>query len=373
METYRVSSKVRDHEREYLIQTMNDAHVSAVSTIVYVNGVQKEISNCPHPAEVSPQEILSLVKVTHGEKKKEIETLLQAYHRAITSTSPDMAYHLGLAFFFKGFIDEAHQLFSAAVSSKADYHEALNYLGLSETALGRNDLAIEALSRAVELRPAYADYRNNLGEVFLDNNVPTRAILEFEQAIGINMYYADAYLNLGLAYLQQELTSPTKSGPSAALGRISDSLRKAALIHPGYGTPQYEEGLSAVAAGDLLRAFAVFKRIRETRKENHRQEFSSFYMRFVAFPDLVSEKVVTERIEFLKGEIAKNPNYVDLHAELGHCFLEQARLSWQQAIEEFRHSSEINPSLVKLRSTLETAEKVYVAISQALTRISEKG
>lgn len=373
METYRVSSKVRDHEREYLIQTMNDAHVNAVSTTVFVNGVQKEISNCPHPAEVSPQEVLSLVKLTHGEKKKEIETLLQAYHRAITSDSPDTAYHLGLAFFYKGFLDEAHQLFSAAVTAKPDCHEALNYLGLSETMLGRNDLAIEALSRAVELRPAFADYRNNLGEVFLSNNVPTRAILEFEQAININMYYADAYLNLGLAYLQQELTSPTKGGQPAALGRITDCLRKAALIHSGYATPQYEEGLLAVTKGDLLRAFAVFKRIRETRKENHRQEFSSFYMRFVAFPDLVSERVIAERIEFLKGEIAKNPNYVDLHVELGHCFLEQARLSWQQAMEEFRRSSEINPSLAKLRSTLETAEKVNEAISHALTLISEKG
>jgi tetratricopeptide (TPR) repeat protein len=373
METYRVSSRVRDHEREYLIQTMNDAHVSAVSTTVFVNGVQKEVSNCPHPTEVSPEEILSLVKVTHGEKKKEIETLLQAYHRVLSSSSPDMAYHLGLAFFYKGFIDEAHQLFSSAVASKPDYHEALNYLGQTESALGRRDLAIEALARSVELRPAYADYRNNLGEVFLANNAPKRAVLEFEQAISINMYYADAYLNLGLAYIQQELTAPNKANLPAMLARILDCLRKAALIHSAYNTPQYEEGLEAVVQEDLLRAFAIFKRIRETRKENHRQEFSSFYMRFVTFPDLVSEKVVTDRIEFLKGEIAKNPNYVDLHAELGHCFLEQARLSWQQAVEEFRRSSEINPSLAKLRSALDTAEKVYAAISQALTRISEKG
>lgn len=373
METYRVSSKVRDHNREYLIQTSSDAHLGAVATSVFVNGEPKETVNCPHPSEVSPQEILSLVKAVHGEKKKEIETLLEAYRKALDSGSPEMLYHLGTAFHYKGFLDEALELFSTAVRLKPDYHEALNYLGLSELSAGRVDHAIAALVRSVELRPGFADYRNNLGEAYLAGNAAKRAIVEFEQAIGINMYYADAYLNLGLAHIAQELGFPDQARLQATMARISDSFRKASLIYAGYATPQYEEGMTALAQLDLVRAQAIFRRIREAKKENHRREFSSFYMKFVAFPDMVSDKVVSDRIEFLKGEISKNPYYVDLHADLGHCYLEQARQSWQRAVEQFRKSTEINPSLGKVRVALDVAEETYQTMSQALSRISEKG
>jgi tetratricopeptide (TPR) repeat protein len=373
MESYRVSSKVRDRNREYLIQTSSDANLGAVATSVSVNGEAKETVHCPHPDDVSPEEILSLVKMAHGEKKREIEILLEAYHRALDSGSPEMLHHLGTAFHYKGFLDEALELFSTAVRIKPDYHEALNNLGLARMAVGQIDRAVEELSRAVEQRPGFADYRNNLGEAYLANNEAKRAIGEFEQAISINMYYADAYLNLGMAQLALALSNAGRPIEPTTLARIADYFRKASLIYAGYATPQYEEGLTALSQLDLARAQAIFRRIREAKKENHRREFSSFYMKFVTFPDMVTEQVVADRIAFLKGEISKNPSYVDLHAELGHCFLEQARISWQKAVDQFRKGSEINPSLGKIRVALDVTEETYQGIALALRRISEKG
>lgn len=373
METYRVSSKVRDRNREYLIQTSSDANLGAVATSVYVNGEAKETVHCPHPSDVSPQEILSLVKTAHGEKKREIEVLLEAYNRALGSGSPEMLYHLGTAFHYKGFLDEALELFDAAVRVKPDYHEALNNFGVAEMAAGNYDRAVENLTRAVEQRPGFADYRNNLGEAYLAKEEAKRAILEFEQAISINMYYADAYLNLGMAHLAMALTNAGHPIEPTILSRIVDCFRKASLIYTGYATPQYEEGLTALTQLDLARAQAIFRRIREAKRENHRREFSSFYMKFVSFPDMVTEQVVADRVAFLKGEISKNPTYVDLHAELGHCYLEQARISWQKAIDQFRRGSEINPSLGKIRVALDVTEETYQGIALALRRISEKG
>ncbi len=373
METYRVSSKVTDRNREYLIQTSNDSALGAVATSVYVNGEPKETVNCPHPSDVSPQDILSLVKLAHGEKKKEIETLLGAYHRALDSGAPEMLFHLGTAFYYKGFIEEALELFLSAVRVKPDYHEALNYLGMTQLSAGRLPQAVESFGRAVEQRPAYADYRNNLGEALLHNEDPRRAIAEFEQAIGINMYYADAYLNLGMAHVAIALNYAKGQIDQQAMAKIADCFRKASLIYAGYATPQYEEGLTALAQQDLLRAHAIFRRIRESKKENHRREFSSYYMKFITFPDLVNEQVIADRISFLKSEIEKNPNYVDLHAELGHSYLEQSRLAWQRGVEQFRRSSEINPSLSKVRVALDVTQETYQAMAHALRRISEKG
>ncbi len=372
METYRVSSKVTDRNREYLIQTSNDATLGAVATSVYVNGEPKETVNCPHPNDVSPQEILSLVKLAHGEKKKEIETLLGAYHRALDSGSPEMLFHLGTAFYYKGFIEEALELFLSAVRTKPDYHEALNYLGLTQITAGHSAQAVESISRAVEQRPGFADYRNNLGEAYLNNEDPRRAVGEFEQAIGINMYYADAYLNLGMAHLAMALQYGGRQSDPAAMTRITDCFRKASLIYDGYATPQYEEGVTALAQQDLLRAHAIFRRIRESKKENHRREFSSYYMKFISYPELVNEQVIVDRISFLKSEIEKNPTYVDLHAELGHAYLEQARLSWQRAIDQFRRSAEINPALAKVRVALDVTQETYLNMAHALRRISEK-
>ena len=42
-----------------------------------------------------------------------------------------------------------------------------------------------------------------------------------------------------------------------------------------------------------------------------------------------------------------------LQAELAQCFLEQAKLSWQKAIEQYKKSLEVNPSLV-LNTFLDT-------------------
>ncbi|MBU0984346.1 MAG: hypothetical protein KKA42_10785, partial [candidate division Zixibacteria bacterium] len=97
METYRISSRVKDNDREYLIQTTNDAGRAAVSTTVFIDGVQSECESCAHPGEINPQEILSLVKMAHGEKKKEIEKLLKAYHEAMDRGHPDQMYQLGTA------------------------------------------------------------------------------------------------------------------------------------------------------------------------------------------------------------------------------------------------------------------------------------
>jgi hypothetical protein len=115
METYRLSSKLREKDREYLIQTANDNDLGSVATTIYVDGVLTETVNCPHPNEIKPQDVLSFVKVTHGEKKKEVETLLQTYARVLNSGDVESMSQLGTAFFFKGFYHEARELLKAEI------------------------------------------------------------------------------------------------------------------------------------------------------------------------------------------------------------------------------------------------------------------
>jgi tetratricopeptide (TPR) repeat protein len=373
METYRLSSKLNEEKNEYLIQTANDANQGAVSTSVYVNGVLAETVNCPHPVQVKPEEVLSLVKVTHGDKKREVETLLQAYRQVIKSGNPEMMYQLGTAFYYKGFYGESRKLFRGAVDISPEYHQARNYLGMTELALGSIQEAKEAAAKAAEQRPGYADYHNNLGIAHLADNACREAIAEFERAISINLYYAEAYFNLGLALILEAILHPGREEWSVVSAKIRDYFHKAALIHTNYRIPQFETGLTAVTNKDLKRALDIFKGIRDAMRETNRRQFAAFYMKLALFPDLASEKAVADRIHFLESELHRNPTYVDLQAELSLCYLEQAKLIWQKGVDQYRKTHELRPSLQRVRFALEEAEKINEDLGIVVKKITEQG
>ncbi len=373
METYRISSKLREKNKEYLIQTANDAPSGSVATSIYIDGVLAENSSCPHPDAISPQEVLSLVKLTHQEKKQEIETLLQSYRKVLEGGEPEAMYHLGTAFFFKGFHQEARDLFKETIRTSKEHHQAFNQLALTELALGNIEKAIEAASTAAALRPRYADYRNNLGETYLANNATKRAIIEFEEAININLYYGEAYFNLGLANLLHAISLPGLQQRHDQVTRITDCFNKASLITPEFKGRAFDEAMGAIKEGDLNSALNTFRALREAKKEKHRREFAAFYMKSMLFPEWASERIVADRITFLTAEIQRNPGYVDLQAELAQCYLEQARLNWQKGVEQFRKTFEINPSLTKIQGALQKAESAYAHLSSALDSIVEKG
>ncbi len=372
METYRLKSKLVENNKEFVIQTSNDANLGAILSTVYVDGQVTEKVKCPHPQEINPEELLSLVKVTHQEQKREIETLLDAYRKTLAGGNAEMMYHLGTAFFYKRFYSEARQLFQAAVTLNRDHHQAFNHLGMTQLTLNMVAEAIESCGAAVEKRPAYADYRNNLGEALLADSSCRRAVRELEEAVRINLYYADAYFNLGLTYILDALNVEGSVSRTDLPAKAADYFKKASLIYPEYEVALLEEAMSALHRSDLKRAFSVFLKVREAKKEKHRREFAAFYMKFVMYPDWVSEEVISDRIRFLQAEIEKNPTYVDLHTELARCFLEYAKLSWQKGLQQYQKTLEINPSLTRAQHCLDKVKQEFVNIGSVLSDVAEK-
>ncbi|MDX9858201.1 MAG: tetratricopeptide repeat protein [candidate division Zixibacteria bacterium] len=373
METYRLSSKLREKDSEYLIQTSNDSTVGAVSTSIFINGILAERTTQAHPEQVDPQDVLALVKSSHGEKKKEIESLLSAYRQAISQAEPDTMYHLGTAFYFKGFYAEARELFYQTAASGTEYHQAYNFLAVTELALNNAQEAVQNGARAVAMRPRFADYRNNYGEALLAVDDYKGAIEQFEQATEINMYYGDAYFNLAIAHIVEAVRQPDRERWGARLGRIGDCLKKAGLIYEIYRNPRTEQAVALLQRGELREALTALKAVREAKREAGRREYAAFHTRFLLVPGWMSEKVVADRIAFLKAELQKNPTYVDLYAELSQCYLEQSKMAWQKAIDNYRKTTEINPSLRRAQIALDETEAVYEKMCTALGRITEKG
>lgn len=372
METYRLKSKLVENNKEFVIQTSNHADPGLVSTVVYIDGDPTEAVQSLHPSEVSSEEVLALVKVKHEEMKKEVETLLEAY-RVVRSEGDSLKLHqLGMAFFYKQFYREARELFEHAIRIDPQMHQAHNQLGLTHSALGQSPEAVEAASIAVKARPAFADYRNNLGAAFLAVCSYKRAVVELEEAIRINLYYADAYFNLGLALIRNALGGDDTSLFENVLTKSSDYLKRAALIQPDFETESFRRGLEEIAKSDLKSADALLTSVQQTRKARHRRDFTTFYMRYVMYPEWVSEEAVVERIAYLRGELDKNPSYVDLYSELGRCYFEQSRLSWRKGLEQYRRVVEMNPSLTRISSDLDDTTSLHKQMCNLLGRIMQR-
>ncbi|MDH3891979.1 MAG: tetratricopeptide repeat protein [candidate division Zixibacteria bacterium] len=372
METYRLKSKLVENNKEFIIQTSNDSDPGLVSTVVYVDGDPTGTVQSLHPSDVSSEEVLALVKTKHEEMKKEVETLLEAY-RVVRSDGDSLKlHHLGMAFYYKQFYNEARELFEHAVRLDPQMHQTYNQLGLTYQALGQLPEATQAASTAVEAQPGFADYRNNLGAAFLAVCSYKRAVIELEEAIRINLYYSEAYFNLGLALIRNALGGDDTSLFENVLTKSTDYFKRAALIQPDHETDAFRRGLEAIAESDLQSANALLTSVQQTRKERHRQDFTTFYMRYVMYPEWVSEEAVVDRIAFLQGELDKNPSYVDLYSELGRCYFEQSRLAWQKGLEQYRRVVEMNPSLSKVASDLDETTSQYQEICSLLSRIMRR-
>lgn len=364
-----LSSKLLENQREFTIQTTADSTNGVIRSTVYVDGIPVETFNVPHTIDSSEDEVLSLVEQTHKERKKELEDLLAFYQKAMNRVRPDEMYHLGTAFFQRRLYHEARDLFVAVLRIDHDYHQAQLYLGRTELELGDTDKAISCCKAAVAEKPDYADYHNGLGECYLLANNCTEAINEFTKAIEINLYYGEAYFNLGLALVLNGIISQDKSLFANILSKATDHFKKAAIIDSSYQGPAFDSGLSALAASDLQEAWDIFSKLRLNRKEGRRRETAAYFMKSVAFVDQASLVTITDRINFLKGELSKNPTFVDRQAELARNYLELARLAWQNGIEQYQRTHEMNRSLKSLPRNLKTAGKLYESLVAALGRI----
>jgi len=149
-------------------------------------------------------------------------------------------------------------------------------------------------------------------------------------------------------------------------------LNKAVLINPDYKTSTFDEAVAALTNGELKRAFALFKGVRDEKKEKQRQGKAAHFHRFLMYTEWLSQSNIDDRIKQLQNDIDRNPGYVDLYYELGACYLHQAKFAWQKSIEQFKKALEINPSLAKAKRSLELSEENYLKLTDAIFDITEK-
>lgn len=372
MESYRLNSRIVEGEKEFMIQTLNDSERGVIKTSIFVDGEFLDADVLPHSDKISEDQILSMVKSAHGEKKSELEYLFKCFKSVVENGSPETMNQLGIALFYKKLYWEAEKLFRTAAKMKQNFDEAWFYLCRTELAMGNYDEAVEAGNKAVELKPKYADYHNYLGEAYQETGSCRRAVLEFEESIKQNVYYADAYFNLAITYILNEVNREDYNLSGDFDTRTIEMLNKAVLIYPYYKSRNFDNAINSIKDGNPKKAYALLLEIRRDNEERQRRENSTYFQRFLMKTDLMNQNSISDRIGFLKKEIDKNPGYVDLYYELAVCYLHQSKFDWERSINYFKKALEINPKLKKALKAHELAEDEFLKLSDAVFDISEK-
>ena len=155
----------------------------------------------------------------------------------------------GVAFFDRGYTDQALAAFQQAIAAKPDDADAYYNLG---TLYLRKKMYPEAranLERAVKMKPEYPNAWNNLGMIAAEEGKPDEAIADFERAIEQGSADPRSRANLGYLYLR--------------LGRPKDAeaeLLKAVELSPNDPDAVYSLGMLYAGQNNWKQAATYLER-----------------------------------------------------------------------------------------------------------------
>jgi tetratricopeptide (TPR) repeat protein/peroxiredoxin len=142
------------------------------------------------------------------------------------------AFTYGVAFFQRGFLEQAEASFRQVIISKPDDPEA--HYNLGTLFLRRNVLpeARRYLEQAVKLRAQYPEAWNNLGMIAAQAGDADGAIRNFQRCLTQRPNYAVALLNLGNVYRRQ-----------GSMQEAEETLQKALAVEPENPEINYGMGM----------------------------------------------------------------------------------------------------------------------------------
>jgi Flp pilus assembly protein TadD/peroxiredoxin len=147
----------------------------------------------------------------------------------------------GVAFFQRGYLDQAAASFQQVIAQKPDDPEAFYNLGTLYLRKDDFTAARDALEKAVKLRPDYPEAWNNLGMLAAQQAQPDEAVRNFEQSLAFRPDYIIALLNLGNLYRRQGSLDKAQELLNRALSSAPDDAEvnySIAMLYAGQGQEQ---------------------------------------------------------------------------------------------------------------------------------------
>ena len=230
--------------------------------------------------------------------------------------------------------------------------------------------AVTELQAAVGRDSGNPVLRFNLGRALLARNLLEQARVQFQEALKIRREYVPARLALAqLFILNREYGSAVQTAkevldydPGNLAARLVRTSGLAAMGNPALARTELEETIARyptsaeaqLQMGSLDLGQKRFKEAEERFSQTYKDHPADLRALMGIVESYVLQKQNDKAIQLLKGELAKNPNRLELKSALGNVALMAEK--WDLAAEQFQAILAVRP---------DTGE-IYVPLGEAL-------
>ncbi len=153
---------------------------------------------------VHPDQVLNDIRSVPRTREDRIRLALPFPGKLYQGDFQRNAFTYGVAFFQRGYLDQAAESFQQAIAAKPTDAEAYYNLGTLYLRRNNSQQARKNLEQAVALRPNHPEAWNNLGMLSAQEGDPEQAIRDFQQSLTLKPDYVIAMVNLANLYRRQQ-------------------------------------------------------------------------------------------------------------------------------------------------------------------------
>jgi tetratricopeptide (TPR) repeat protein len=320
--------------------------------------------------------IKNTVESLHQEMMAEIELIFLIAEKVKKLKHAPSNCKMGIMFLQNNLIDDAIEQFTLAIQNDSEYLNAYNLLGLTYIQIGQYKKAYQVYNRALEKEKKYADIHNNFGVALLHENQFKNAMREFQEALKINSKYAEAHYNLGTLYFKSTIFDKSDEflpPPSIRIQRGYEQMQKLKEMDIklfNFHFPKFIKLFETKDFEDLTKQLEE-NRIKIFSKDALNLIGNSFYLKFMYGGKGLDNEIIQKYEKRLELSTKSHFEYADIWNNLGIVHLIQCRNLFLQALDEFKHSLEINPGFDKARRNKKLVEndgKEFLILLRAILK-----
>ncbi len=282
----------------YLFDRHRDLPIPASLLIDEQGKIVKIYQGVCHPDQVV-EDIRSLPRTREDRIRKALPFPGNLYQGEFQRN----AFTYGVAFFQRGYLDQAAESFQQAITAKPTDSEAYYNLGTLYLRRSNYPQARQNLERAVALRPNHAEAWNNLGMLSAQEGRPEQAISDFKQSLFLKPDYAIALVNLGNLYRRQH-----------AFNEAEKLLGRALQLEPNDPEVNYSAGMLSAQQDQVPRAEQYLQKAISLRPD-YSDALNNLGVLFVR------EQRYSEAEDRFKSCIAASPKYDQAYLNLARLYV----------------------------------------------------
>jgi tetratricopeptide (TPR) repeat protein len=353
--SFSFTTAVHGKSQDYVVKSTNFESIRRI--IINLNDRDRVINSreVPYDHKLSDEELMALVKRTHEERVESLRELFKISTKLEQKSELESNQKLGVVFLHNGLGKEALEEFKRALNLDEKNASVLCNLGLAYMQDENFAEAEKTFRGAIALRPNYPDLHNNLALALMRQARFDQAREEFDAAVTLHPGYAEAHFNMALCVLFQ----PTADGKlsEAVKGEVQMHLSQAVELNSYFNNEYYKVAQSYLAKDQLAEARqALIEAKTSVSSQTGSEIYHEFYLRLKYGDEGVDRRATERYIAKLEEILEKNPNYVDVHNDLGVAYLIQCRFLFNRSITEFKRALDINPQYAKAQKNLKLAE-----------------